>query len=118
MKLGLMLLAVSSLTALGACPPNPFPPEPPIVIVEADGGVYDEPPDMTSGGYSNLRCARGCANLQSNKCPDGFHRPGEDSCYVVCKRSEATGKIDFNLDCIIGAKNQVEIRACRTYRCQ
>ena len=98
---------------------NQLPPEPPIVIFDGDAGAFDEPfDDVSSGGYANLRCARACARLQTLKCPDGFARPGEDSCYVTCKRAENTGKIDFHLDCVIAASSQAAVRKCGSYRCQ
>ena len=84
---------------------------------DPDGGeAYTEPFD-TPTGYAAPRCADACKNLQAKRCPEATTRKGEDSCYVVCARAEATGKIDFRTDCVARAASQAAIRACRTYRC-
>jgi hypothetical protein len=95
-----------------------LPPEPPFVVFVGDAGAFDEPfDDVSSGGYANPRCALACAKLQSVHCSDGFKRPGEDSCYVLCKRAEGTGKIDFNLECVLTKITVAGVRECGTYRC-
>ncbi len=113
MKLGLILIATSLFLACG----SNHPPVAPEVIQVPDGGSFDEPPDMSSGGYAMPACARACVNLQTLGCPEAAKYPGEDSCYVVCKRAESTGKIDFNLPCVEKASTREELRACKTYRC-
>ncbi len=118
----ILVLVVSTISALlvFACetkPPEPVVPQPPLIV--GDGGAFDEPFDnASSGGYLQPKCAKACANLQTLKCPDGFRREGEDSCYVVCRRATESGKIDFKLDCVIAAKSQDEVRSCKSYQCR
>ena len=115
----------------GCREPGPVVPCPGIVTVTTDAGVwgdgdggdggsdsdeYTEPFD-TPTGYSAPNCAGACRNLQTKRCPEAVTRKGEDSCYVVCQRAEATGKIDFKTVCVARATSQAAIRACGTYRC-
>lgn len=110
---------------------GPAAPEPSIVDVRrCDAGAnadaaafdaaipdYDEPFDAPAG-YFAPACASACANLKANRCPEGSTRPGEDSCYIVCRRAEATrGRVDFKPGCIAAAQGREAIRACGTYRC-
>ena len=127
--LPLVWLALPLAIGVGACrEPAPVVPCPDIVTVESDAGVrphadsdagdeeYTEPFD-TPSGYAAPRCAAACRNVLAKKCPEAKTRRGEDSCYVVCQRIEATGKIDFKTDCLARATSQAAIRACGTYRC-
>lgn len=122
------LASVMLVTAF-ACqntPPAQCPE--PIVIVDttdagrhpidygSDGGLAE--PFDTAGGYTSPDCAAGCTNLRRVGCAEGAARPGEDSCYVVCKRAELTrGKIDFKPRCVAAAKTREAVLACGTYRC-
>lgn len=123
-----------------ACRPTSPPPEAPIVVTEHDAGgsapvvsdgghgpadatadasprEYAEPVDGPTG-YLYPACASSCLNLLRVGCPEGRPRPGEDSCYVVCKRAEMTsGRIDFKPRCIAAAHDRAAVRACGTYRC-
>lgn len=97
------------------------PPDATVVVIVADGGTptdtWDEPTDGPGATYLSPLCAKACINLRKLECLDGYRRPGEDSCYVVCKRAEGTGKIDFHTQCIIDARDLAGVRACGTYRC-
>ena len=120
------LLALLALAA-GAC--HPAPAEAPgIVEIATDASVGSvERATTTDGGvepfdldtrYAVPACATACATLQRLGCPEGTGRPGEDSCYVVCKRSETTrGRIDLRPSCVSAARTTDDVRACRTYRC-
>lgn len=100
---------------IGSCTPVHLTPE---QVFPDDNGPYLEPFDAPIGtGYAVPKCAQACANIQAKRCPEATTRPGEDSCYVVCSRAEATGKIDFKTQCVAAAKSQSAIRACGTYRC-
>jgi hypothetical protein len=117
MKALITAIIAVAITLVCSCRRD-LPPEPPFVVFDGDGGAFDEPfDDLSSGGYSNHRCALVCAKLQSVKCSDGFKRPGEDSCYVVCKRAEDSGRIDFRLDCVLTKVTVAGVRECGTYRC-
>lgn len=112
--IGASLIAAAFVPACKSCPPPEH-----ITVLVGDAGPYVEPFDTPDGaGYRNAPCAKACANLQDKSCPDGFKRPGEDSCYVVCRNAEETGKIDFHVDCIAAAKDRAAIAACHSYRCQ
>lgn len=81
-----------------------------------DAGL-DEPFDV-AGGYQTPICASACASLKANGCSEGSARPGEDSCYVLCRRAEATGgRIDLKPRCVAAARGKAAVRACGTYRC-
>lgn len=128
------LFAVMSALALslaaGACHPTPTATPVATDIVEVatdagparvelatttDGGV--EPFDV-GDGYAVPACANACAMLQRLGCPEGVGRPGEDSCYVVCKRAETTrGRIDLKPSCVSAARTKDDVRSCGTYRC-
>lgn len=85
-----------------------------------DAGIIDneEPLDI-AGGYTSPSCASACANLRRLHCPEGATRPGEDSCYVVCRRAESTrGRIDFKPRCVAAARDRTALAACETYRCR
>lgn len=100
-------------------PPDPFHP-PDVPPTDEDGGVvtFDEPFDAPSG-YASQPCADACKTLLRLKCPEGRGRPGEDTCYVVCRRAEATGgRIDFKPRCIAAAKDKAALLRCGTYRCK
>lgn len=101
-----------------ACKEQP-PPEPPVVIIAVDGGSagWEEPADGSSGAFLNPGCAKACSNLRARGCLDGFRRPGEDSCYVVCKRAEES-MMDLKTGCVAKAETIAAIRACGTYRCK
>lgn len=118
--------------AFAACQtPAATCPEP-IVIVSSDAAaplddpsraigppdiIYDEPFDAADK-YTVPACAAACANLEAHGCGEAVRRAGEDSCYVTCKRAEATGgRINFKPQCIAAAKDRTAIRACGTYRC-
>jgi hypothetical protein len=127
----------AAASACGSTQPPPVTPGPvtpvPIVIVSdgaapqpeslEDAGrvviVVDgtDPPDAPNGSYTLPKCASACSHLRALRCSDGTSRPGEDSCYVVCKRAEGSGKIDFHLDCVNTAKTIAAVRLCHSYRC-
>ena len=111
----------------GGSPPAPKPDETTVVVTLPDGGsiVLEGEPFDAASGYSSPDCAAACANLarvrdatRPNGCPEAKTVPGEDSCYVVCRRAAATnGRIDFKPRCIAAAKTIATLRACGTYRC-
>ena len=133
---GSVTVAIAVL-ALLACA-RPTWPEPAIAVTNTDAGQpvsptidgsvlaqvpdtgtpdYAEPFDV-AGGYAVPICASACANLLRHTCPEGQHRPCEDSCYIVCKRAEGTrGRLDFKPRCVTAAADKAAIRACGTYRC-
>ena len=89
-----------------------------VVVTGPDGGVIEEPFDV-AGGYASPECAAACTTLQRVGCPEARTRPGEDSCYVVCKRAEATrGRIDFKPRCVAAARTREAVLACGTYECR
>ena len=103
----------------GAEPPHPIQDETTVIVTDPDGGVteYTEPFDR-AGGYLFPTCAAACSNMVRLTCTSARQRPGEDSCYVVCKRAEGTGgRIDLKPACLAAAKTKAAIRACGTYRC-
>lgn len=126
-------LALTAITGLTSCgQPAPRCPDPITIVTTTDAGAEladsaarpaqpdggDEPFDLAGTSYSSPPCASACTNLKRLGCPEGAGRPGEDSCYVVCRRAEATrGKIDFKPACIGAATNRYQLRACGTYRC-
>ena len=121
--LALLALAIASLSACerpAACPC----PDSVVTVVpldpSGDGGTIepdDEPFDI-AGGYSTPVCLEACLNLKRLGCPEARNRPGEDSCYVVCRRAESTNKhVSFRPDCIAAAKDKRALLACNTYRC-
>lgn len=120
----LLVAALSACSSPAKCPDpitivNPPDAGPAVVVTDADGGAapFDEPFDG-AGLYTSPPCAAACANLQTLGCPEGRTRPGEDSCYIVCRRSETTaGRIDFKPRCISAARTKPSLRACGTYRC-
>lgn len=111
----LLALAAIACDRPAACPES-------VVMVVSDAAAAaqdpdDEPFDI-AGGYSTPTCLEACLNLKRHGCPEGTSRPGEDSCYIVCRRSEATnGRVNFKPACVAAAKDVTEIRACKTYRC-
>jgi hypothetical protein len=124
-------LSVVTLAFVTACAaPRPDPqvvevvtdagPPPPNVVALPDGGelvLEGEPFDIT-GGYAVPECASACTKLSQFGCPEAITRRGEDSCYVVCRRANATaGRIDFKPRCIATAKTLASLKACGTYRC-
>lgn len=135
-KSAVILFPLTIVIAAFACePPPPRCPEPivivstdaaapledetTVIVTDPDGGIteYTEPFDV-AGGYASPVCASACANLLRFQCPEGKVKPGEDSCYVVCRRAEGTGgRIDFKPRCVTAARSKTAIRACRTYRC-
>jgi hypothetical protein len=105
------------------CKPCAYPPEPPVVVIDVDGGnaltdagEYQEPFD-TAGAYLVPACASACSTLRRVGCEDGFSRPGEDTCYIVCKRAQLSGVMDFKPACVTAATSKEAVRACGTYRC-
>lgn len=132
------LLAALSVIAAVACSGSQSRcPEPIVMVIGADGGqtpldpttvivtmadggtiTFEEPFDV-AGGYASPDCAAACVSLRRARCSEATTRPGEDSCYVLCRRAEATrGQIDFKPRCIAAAQSREAIRACGTYRCQ
>lgn len=103
-----------ALLSIAACVQPAACPEPPIVVVVADSGTLT---DEASSRNENV-CKAACTNLARLGCPEAELRPGEDPCYVVCERAEATGgRVDVKPKCVAAAKNKTELLACRTYRC-
>ena len=94
----------------------------PAVDATPDGGPertepWTEPYDL-AGAYGAPDCASACQTLLRLSCPEGRPKPGQDSCYVVCRRAQATaGRIDFKPKCIATSKTRAQLRACGTYRC-
>lgn len=115
--IGLITFGVLVGFFLGCVRHADVPPKAPPIFINEDGGVYAEPFDV-AGGYALPLCAYACANLQRRRCPDGSARSGEDSCYVVCRRAEQTGKIDLKPGCVADAGTVEAIRACGTYECR
>ncbi len=108
--------------ALVACRPSRTEPPPYTPMPLDPGAIADaglpEPPDLSDGGFAAPACANACANLLRLNCGEGRVRPGEDSCYLVCKRAESTeGRVDFKPACIASAPDVNALRACKTYRC-
>lgn len=96
------------------------PPEPPVIVVIVDAGAdadYVEPTDTPAGGYSVPDCNAACVNLRKLGCEDGYRRPGEDTCYIVCKRAQTSGVMDFKPKCVASKTTIEGVRSCGTYRC-
>lgn len=113
-----MAFVFASFIATGCRKEGTYPPEPPVVVIVVDGGGqdYDEPFDAP-GGYVVPECAAACATLRALDCEDGFRRPGEDTCYVLCKRAQLSGVMDFKPGCVAGKTSKAAVRSCGTYRC-
>ena len=118
-----LAIAIAAL-GLVACDRPPVCPESVVMVVSDAGSKEGQNPDPEGepfdlpGGYSSPVCLEACLNLKRLGCPEGVSRPGEEACYIVCRRSESTnGRVNFRPACIAAAKNKSEILACKTYRC-
>lgn len=122
MRIDILYLTLLLNAATIACERPAACPESVIMIVTPDASIAaqdpdDEPFDLP-GGYASPVCLDACLNLKRQGCPEGVPRPGEDSCYIVCRRAQATGgRVDFRPACVAAASNRTEIQACKTYRC-
>ena len=110
-----------ALLCLWGCPRTPETPDASTdagaPIADAEPGQH-EPFDAPGSTYRVPACAAACANLKRQGCPEAERQPGEDTCYVVCRKAQETGKIDFKPQCIADAKSIEAVKACGTYRCK
>lgn len=113
------LLTFFSILLVAFLPACPKEAENPTVTVSDAGTDSDaEPPDGPAGTYKVPDCQKACIKLGEIGCPEAIRKAGEDSCYVVCKRAQESGKFDFKPACIAKARDKSSVLACGTYRCK
>jgi hypothetical protein len=86
-------MAFVALCILGACPPKPIPPQPPI----HDG-------DAT--------CADACARAREMECEFAKPTPNGATCEDVCQNIQDKGLFSLDLDCRVAARTCKQAEAC------
>lgn len=99
-----ILAALAAIVGVfcAACPRSSFPPEPPVVQVEAqapfDGGAGD--------------CDLLCAHARDVDCSDGF----DPHCIAGCQRRAA--RVTMTTACLLDAGDLAAFRACGVFSCR